>query len=112
MLRAFICSPYTADTEEKIKENENRAEELCKMLSKWGFAPFAPHLLYTRFWRDSNPGERELGMQCGLNWLDVADVIFVDDLSGISKGMKREITYAKENKIKIMYMSDHFGVLK
>ena len=48
MKRIFICSRYAGD----VPRNTATAERLCRKAVERGCAPFAPHLLYTRFLDD------------------------------------------------------------
>ena len=45
MKRVFICSRYAGD----VPRNTATAERPCREAVARGCAPFAPHLLYTRF---------------------------------------------------------------
>ena len=68
-----------------------------------GEAPIASHLLYTQegILKDEIPIERELGINAGLAWKEVADIhVFYVDY-GYSPGMKYALQYATDNNIKI-----------
>lgn len=53
-----------------------------------GEAPFASHRLYTEALDDTNPREREQGIEAGLAWGRVAQKTVVYADLGVSKGMK------------------------
>lgn len=92
MKRVIVESPY-AGTSAQISVNVNYAQRCLADCLKRGEAPFASHLLYTQdnVLDDTIPTERELGIQAGFVWRDVADKsIFYIDL-GITKGMKQGI---------------------
>jgi len=89
--RVFICSRYAGDTEHNVRV----ALALCRMAIEAGCAPFAPHLLYTRFLDESDPTQRELGISMGLWFMDVCDEVWVYAAEGISDGMHREVEHAR-----------------
>lgn len=91
MKRVFICSPYAGDVQDHIAI----AEHLCWEAIVRGCAPFAPHLLYTRFLDDNSPSEREKGIACGLAFLEACDEVWVYTSEGVSDGMWREIEHAQ-----------------
>jgi len=88
--RIFICSRYAGD----VTRNVTVAERLCRKAVERGHAPFAPHLLYTRFLDDEKASERELGIACGLKFMKTCDEVWVYTGDGISSGMRREIDHA------------------
>lgn len=89
--RVFICSRYIGDIEHNIEV----ALALCRMAVKAGHAPFAPHLLYTRFLNEDDPSQREVGISLGLRFVEVCDEIWVYIAEGVSDGMRREIELAR-----------------
>lgn len=90
MKTVFVCSPFGGNA-----ENATLAKRLCASLVRYGFAPFAPHLLYPQFLNEANKRGRELGIECGLAWLDTCDMVFVYR-GEITPGMQIEINRAKE----------------
>lgn len=60
--------------------------------------PLASHLLYTQsgVLDDSNPQERQLGIEAGLAWAAHAQATVVYTDLGISRGMEYGIAHAKE----------------
>jgi hypothetical protein len=115
--KVIIESPYSGN----IKENVQYALE-CLHDSYYNHkeAPFASHLLYTRFPQskiengnyhghvedssDSRLG-REHGINCGFEWGKCADLVVVYVDLGISTGMKYGIENAKKNNIPVIYRS-------
>ncbi len=89
--RAYICSRYAGDVEHNVRV----ALALCRMAVEAGFAPFAPHLLYTQFLDDSDLGQRETGISLGLRFMEVCDVVWVYVGEGVSDGMRRETEHAR-----------------
>lgn len=97
----IIESPLAGDLERNA-----RYLDACLLDSlRRGEAPFASHGLYTRpgVLRDSEPVERELGIQAGFAFRRVAarTVVYTD--LGISGGMQRGIDDANENDCQIEY---------
>ena len=99
MIRVILESPYAGDIERNIKY-----ARLCvrDSLSR-GEAPIASHLLYTQegILNDNIPQERQLGINAGLAWKEVATkhIFYID--YGYSKGMEYAKQYATKNHIPI-----------
>ncbi len=91
MKRVFVCSRYAGDVEANVRTAEN----ICRYIADQGHAPFAPHLLFTRFFDDTNQEEREVGIACGLVYMAVCDEVWVFVGNGISAGMRREVDHAR-----------------
>jgi hypothetical protein len=72
-----------------------------------GEAPIASHLLYTQqgILADSDPAERQWGIDAGLAWLLAADASVVYADLGISDGMRQGIKSAKETGLTVEYRS-------
>lgn len=94
----YICSPYASGD---VQENVEKAKEYCKLALKNWYIPVAPHLLYPQFLRDEDPAEREQGLSCGLTLLEVCAEVWV--FGDISKGMLREIEYARVKNIPVLF---------
>ena len=94
MLRVILESPYAGNIEKNIKYARLALRD---SLSR-GEAPIASHLLYTQegVLKDEIPEERQMGINAGLIWKEVADkqVFYID--FGYSEGMK----YAKQFAVK------------
>lgn len=86
MRRVIIESPYAGD----VKRNEAYARACMRDCLSRGEAPFASHLLYTQpgVLDDTIPDERTLGVDAGLAWGDVADVVAIYTDLGLSNGMR------------------------
>lgn len=95
----YICSPYATGD---VQENVDRAREYCKLVLQEGFIPVAPHLLYPQFLCDEDEAERQQGLSCGLALLEVCAEVWVFGDPGRSKGMQREIEYARKLKIPVL----------
>ncbi len=90
MKRIYLCSRYAGETAQNVVV----AERLCRQLVEAGQVPFAPHLLYPRFLDDGKPLERELGIACGLTFMEVCDEVWIYTAAGVSSGMGRELDQA------------------
>lgn len=95
----YVCSPYSGD----VENNVVKARACCREVLKQGFAPIAPHLLFPQFLDDTNPDEREQGIEMGLDLLNRCQELWAFGET-ISTGMKAEIQYAKEHGIPVRRM--------
>ena len=86
MKRVILESPYAGD----IEVNMLYARAAMRDCLLRGEAPFASHLLYTQpgVLDDTDPDERQQGIDAGLAWSDVADAVVVYTDRGISVGVK------------------------
>lgn len=97
MRKVFVCSRYAGDTE----ANTIRAKAICRYVVDIGNVPFAPHLLFPQFMNEHG-GDRYTGINLGLSYLEVCDMILVDTSQGISEGMSIEIAHAVLHNIEIV----------
>ena len=83
MTPVIIESPYAGN----VETNVAYARRCMVDCLKRGEAPFASHLLYTQVLDDTQPGQRELGVQAGLVWgfRATLTVVYID--LGVSSGM-------------------------
>jgi hypothetical protein len=99
MIRVILESPYAGN----IGLNIRYARMCVRDSLLRGESPIASHLLYTQegILDDDIKEERELGINAGLAWKEVADkhVFYVD--YGYSNGMKYAKEYATNNNILI-----------
>lgn len=97
-LKIYFCSPFRGDDEAK---NVEFALGCCRQLARAGATVFAPHLFYTRFLDDTDPGERDAGIKSGLTIMaDFDEVWFVLPTwrKEFSTGMKHELAAAMDFK--------------
>ena len=91
MLKVIIESPFKATKTSTDAEHIEYAQLCMRDSLNRGEAPFASHLLYTQsnVLDDSIPEQRELGINAGFAWRDVADLtaFYID--FGWSEGMKK-----------------------
>lgn len=101
MLRVLIESPLAGD----YIGNREYARACMRDSISRGEAPFASHLLYDQpgILDDELPDERELGIEAGLAWGEVADMTAVYTDRGISPGMERGIARAIAQGRKVEY---------
>lgn len=90
----IVESPYQGD----VARNERYLDACLRDSLRRGEAPFASHGLYTRpgVLRDSDPVERELGIQTGFAFRRAAAFTVVYTDLGISDGMRRGIEDAQK----------------
>lgn len=91
-LRVLIESPFAGEVERNVRYLRAALRD-CLIRQE---APFASHGLYTLpgVLDDTDPLERELGIEAGLAWGATADITAVYTDLGISEGMKRGIERA------------------
>ena len=96
----YIASPYAGD----IAKNTEFATKACRHVMEQGHAFFAPHLLYPQILDDSNPQERQAGINMGLVMIPKCDELWVFG-NKITSGMEAEIEMAKQLGIPIRHVS-------
>ena len=95
----YICSPLKGD----VKRNIEKANYYARYAYSQGGIPIAPHTIFTQFLDDSNPKERRDGMAMGFELLERCTELWVFGTT-VSKGMRKEIDYARKNGIKIRWI--------
>lgn len=105
MLRVIIESPLSAPTREGIERNKDYAKKAVLHSLRKGESPYASHLFFDQdgILDDLEPAERELGIQAGFAWGEVADLVAVYADFGISHGMLLGIERAKSAEQKVEY---------
>jgi len=97
MKLVIIESPYAGD----ILRNKAYAQAALRHSLSLGEAPIASHLLYTQILNDSIEKERAEGIEAGLSWMRVANLVaFYLDL-GMSRGMQNAYETAIIYQIRI-----------
>jgi hypothetical protein len=105
---AYVCSKF-GGTEGERKFNKQRALIYCAFVAKIGYSPYAPHVINPDFLPllgddGSGEGNRELGMQIGLNYLTKCKrffAFFEDDKELWTSGMTRERMLAEAINIPV-----------
>lgn len=104
-MRAYICSPLSARTDEEFVENMHRARSYMHYAAKeMGLAARAPHAYLPMLLYDRIPNERALALQFGLRLLEESDILLVCG-DRISLGMQGEILHAISIKTRILTFS-------
>ena len=102
MKKIYVCSRLAGDIENNIEKAKGYARFVVK---ECGAIPIAPHIYFTQFLDDNLPEDRAFGTMAGLMLLSDCDELWYFGDS-VSQGMVREIIAAKEQGIRIRYMSD------
>lgn len=100
MKLVYICTPFAGD----IEDNLCFARAACRYASDCGYAPIAVHLLYPQILDDTDPTEREIGIQMGLRVLASCDEVWICG-ERISHGMSCELAEAKRLGVQIRNIS-------
>ena len=95
-MKVFISGPYTSPDPIVNTRNAILAGNEIAIL---GHTPWIPHLNIQ--WHMVCPHEPDFWYEYDLEWLDVCDVIL--RLPGESWGADREVKYAKEKNIRVIY---------
>ena len=104
----YMASPYAGD----IEKNTAFAKKACRHVMNEGHAFFAPHLLYPQLLDDSNPQERQAGLDMGLAMLPRCDELWCYG-DRISYGMHLEIEEAVRIGIpvrRVMELENGFAI--
>jgi hypothetical protein len=105
MKLVVLESPYAG----AIQDNVRYARECVADSLHRGEAPIASHLLYTQpdILIDRIPAERRLGIEAGLAWHKVAELIVFYTDQGWSAGMVQAYDFARSKSIPIEIRSLH-----
>lgn len=98
----YVASPYAGD----VEKNTEFAKEACRHVMNVGHAFFAPHLLYPAILDDSQPEQRQLGLDMGLAMLEHCDELWCYG-DHISFGMHLEIEKADHLGIPVRRVMGH-----
>lgn len=101
MNRVVVESPYAGDTERNLKYLRACLRD-CVLR---GESPYASHSILTQpgVLRDHVSEERELGINAGFAWREVAHLTAVYTDLGMSSGMERGIAHAKRIGQEVVY---------
>ena len=98
--RVYIASPLSGD----VKRNLQFARQACRYAISEEMTPFCPHLLYTQMLDDSDPEERQLGIDMGNRMLRLCDELWLCG-DRISPGMAGEKEMAERLGIPVRSVS-------
>lgn len=93
----IIESPYSGD----IEGNLQYVRRCLRDSLSRGEAPIASHALLTQLLDDTDPAQRQLGIEAGLAWYRVADKCVVYADRGWSSGMYEGALRAAEHHVAI-----------
>ena len=93
--RVIVESPYRGGTPEEVERNVAYARAAMTDSLLRGEAPMLSHLLYTQVLDDTNPKQREAGIEASLAWGQVAAATVVYGDLGITEGMQQGINRAQ-----------------
>lgn len=99
MKLVIIESPFFGEIERNIIYAQRAMADSLKR----GEVPFLSHLLYTQVLDDTDPIQRQDGIQAGLEWGKNAEMTIVYNDYGISPGMEYGIDMAKSDNRQIIY---------
>lgn len=102
MKKVYICSPYRAQSNDKLIRNIEYAKSITRQAIKAGLAPIAPHLYMPLCLDEDKPEERELGLKAGIELLKTCSFVIVGIRYGISEGMSWEIAAADAADIEVV----------
>jgi hypothetical protein len=110
MKRIFVCSRLAPDAKYTFKENLDFVRLCCKVVVKFGHAPYAPHLLCTQFLDDTKAEERDMGIQIGHLYLKGCHELWTfrrntEEIN--STGMRQDIGMAIEHGLPIKNLILH-----
>lgn len=91
----ILESPFAGDVEKNVAYARACMRD-C--IIRFGEAPYASHLLYTQegVLDDNDPAERDLGIQSGFAFREVAEKTVVYINLGISGGMRCGVKHAED----------------
>ncbi|QRN84851.1 DUF4406 domain-containing protein [Clostridia bacterium] len=96
----FICSPFAGDIDWSTK----RARRYGRFAVTQKTVPIITHLMYPQFLEETDPEERQLGLDLGLVLLGKCHELWVFG-DKISSGMSVEIKSAKRWNIRVRYFT-------
>lgn len=73
----FICSPFHSYDEMQKLCNIENAKTYCRIASRQGYIPIAPHLFFPQFLNDDNPTERAAGIEMGKQLMQKCSKVWV-----------------------------------
>lgn len=101
MKKIYVCT-----NRDGTSETIRKAKEYCAFVAKkCGAIPIAPHIYFTQF-LDDIPEEKAFKALAALQLLSECDELWYFG-DHISKGMVQEIVAAKEQNIRVRYVSEN-----
>ena len=100
----YVASPHAGDVERNIAF----AKKACHHVLEQGHAFFAPHLLYPQLLDDTDPQERQAGLDMGLAMLPRCDELWCYG-EHTSSGMRMEVEEANRLVIPVRRVWEQNG---
>lgn len=101
--KAYICSPLSAPTKEKVLQNMENARFYMQLMNYlYHCRTIASHAYYPVMLDDSIPEEREIALSIGLSLMKLCDALIICG-EHISDGMYGEIKTAFENGMEVYW---------
>lgn len=111
MIRAYICSPLSAQSKAGIRENMLRARKYMEQISHtYAYRTYAPHAYLPALLDDTCPEERALALSFGREILRICQIVIICG-NRISAGMKMEIDLAFQLE-KEVYLWNNFDCME
>lgn len=103
LVKIYVSYPYSDNPKQRIKEVRKIIKKM--MNNQDGFVLFTPHFAFHAF--NKVFGEEKADAHC-LELLSVSDILCICLLKGepLTRGMKRELNYANEHNMPIVYLED------
>ena len=95
----YICSPYAGD----IPKNIETAKSYARLAIAHGLIPICSHCLFAGVIDEASTNREQIMAMC-LRLMDTCDIIWVCG-GVISEGMAQELDYAREQDMKVVYIS-------
>lgn len=108
----YICSPCRGN-DGNYEHNIEMTQYYCRTVMHMfpNLLPIAPHVYFTQFLDDSDPCERRMGMDAGMELLEQCSEVWVFGMKNQSAGMKKEIAKANELGIPIVDAAEALTIL-
>lgn len=102
-MRVIIESPYRSDDPKTFRRNLAYSRKAIFHSLSLGESPFASHRFYTQFLDDNDSELRYVGINCGLDWMEAAQLVAVYADYGVSPGMQAGLTHAAAKRIPVSF---------
>jgi hypothetical protein len=93
----YIAAPFAADELRQVAENTHRAEALCLLAVRMGYAPICVHsgALRGAYGRDTDTADRRTALEVDVALLEVCDEVWAltRDDGSLSPGMVVELAH-------------------
>ena len=103
LVRIYVSYPYSDNPDQRIEEVREKVRELMSLRD--GFVLFIPHFAFHLFNQDY--GKETADEHC-LELLAVSNILCICLPKGkpLTRGMKKELNYANEHNLSVIYLED------